>query len=417
MNDSAVEKLRRQFILVTTVSFFVVILVMGGATAFANYASMRSQAALIIDLIIENNGTLPEATVDNDGDITYPGLPLYSTELLYSTRYFAVVSDRLGHPYYINTESIASVSEEAAVAYAEKVGRPNYRLATIDNFFYEVRTNEGGGTIAVFVDYSTQLRINREVLWNTMLICGVTLTVTFIVVVLISSSAIRPEIENARRQRQFITNASHELKTPLAVIRANTEVIELLQGDNEWTQSTMRQVDRMDGLVQNLVMIARSEERESRDDLSEIDVTKVVAASVEPFQSLAHQGHHELVCELEDNVSLVARESAIQQLVTILVDNALKYCDVGGTVSVSLTGPRVGRPVTLVVANTFAEGENVDYSRFFERFYRDDEAHSNQEGYGIGLSVAESICERQRGSIRASWKNGAVAFTCLLRNR
>ena len=234
-------------------------------------------------------------------------------------------------------------------------------------------------------------------------------------VLLLSSRAIRPEIENSRKQKQFITNASHELKTPLAVIRANTEVIEMLQGESEWTQSTMHQVDRMDGLVQNLVMIARAEEQEDRSAMGEIDVSRVVVDSVDPFRALARQEEKELVCNVAKDVRMMADGSAIQQLCTLLVDNAIKYCDDGGRVTVEVSQPKKGR-VTLVVQNTFANGRKAQFNRFFERFYRDDQAHSNGGGYGIGLSVAESICKRYRGGIKAVWKAGVVSFICQLRS-
>ncbi len=413
--NGTVEKLRRQFIFVATLSFFIVIIIVGSATAFANYASMRAQASLVIELIVESGGTLPAPL--QEGDLhALDKLNLSSSEFLYGTRYFSVVLDNKGFARAVNVENIATVSKSDAITYAQHVPKPMFGVGRTDTFFYSVEPFEDDSTISVFVDYSTQMHINSEVLRNTMLICGASLLITFVVVVLASSSAVRPEIDNARKQRQFITNASHELKTPLAVIRANTEVIEMLQGENEWTQSTRRQVDRMDGLVQNLVMIARSEERESKEDSSEIDVTKVVGNSVEPFKALAVQSQLNLTTKLEEGVHMVARESAIQQLVTLLMDNAIKYCDEGGTVHVALTSPRKGKQVQIAVSNSYAAGERLDYSRFFERFYRDDEAHSNQGGYGIGLSVAESICDRYRGSIKASWKDGAISFTCLLRS-
>jgi signal transduction histidine kinase len=234
-------------------------------------------------------------------------------------------------------------------------------------------------------------------------------------VLFLSKRAIRPEIENARKQKQFITNASHELKTPLAVIRANTEVIEMLQGESEWTKSTMGQVDRMDGLVQNLVMIARAEEQEDRTAMGVIDVGHIVTDSVDPFRALARQEKKELVCNVVGEAHMVADGSAIQQLCTLLVDNAIKYCDDGGRVVVEVAQPKRDR-VTLVVQNTFADGKKAQFNRFFERFYRDDEARSNEGGYGLGLSVAESICKRYRGSIKASWKAGMMSFTCQLRS-
>ncbi|MBR3159185.1 MAG: HAMP domain-containing histidine kinase [Atopobiaceae bacterium] len=423
MNSAAINALRRKFIILATLSFFFVILFTGGMTALSNNWSLRMQAGHTLGLIIENGGTLPEPANTEERIGASDDFEGLTPEYVYGARYFSVIFDEDGDPTSVELSHMRSVEEERAVEYAREAVAAYEHSATIsllnlgmvDTYFYRVSTQRDGSTIVAFLDCSFQMLVNNEVGWNTVLICGIGLVGSFLLVLLFSGRAIRPEIENARKQKQFITNASHELKTPLAVIRANTEVIEMLQGESEWTKSTMAQVDRMDGLVQNLVMIARAEERENRSEMGEIDVSRVVSDSVDPFRALAQQEHLELVCEPGDHVTMVADASAIQQLCTLLVDNAIKYCDEGGAVRVEASSPRKGR-VTLQVSNTFADGRTVQFARYFERFYRDDEAHSDEGGYGIGLSVAESICKRYRGSIRATWKAGDAVFTCQLRS-
>lgn len=423
MNAESIRQLRYKFIIIATLSFFAVILFTGGMTTLSNQNSLRVQAGHVLELIVNNDGVLPGPEGDpgriRATDI-FEGL---SPEFTYAARYFSVVFDQDGEVERVDVNRVASVDESEAIEYA-RAAKESYEksltvamldLGMADTFYYKVAQREDGGTMVVFLDCSFQMQVNREVGWNTVVICGVGFLGSFLLVLLLSSRAIRPEIENSRKQKQFITNASHELKTPLAVIRANTEVLEMLQGESEWTQSTMHQVDRMDGLVQNLVMIARAEEREDRSAMGEIDVGRIVVDSVDPFRALARQEDKELVCDVAEDVRMVADASAIQQLCTLLVDNAIKYCDDGGRVVVDASQPKKGR-VTLVVQNTFADGKKAQFSRFFERFYRDDEAHSNEGGYGIGLSVAESICKRYRGSIKATWKAGTVSFTCQLRS-
>lgn len=392
-------------------------------TALANHNSLRLQASHLLDLIIQNDGTLPEPEADarrmSATDI-FDGI---FTESAFAARYFSVLYDKNGEVARVNVSRIATVDEDEAVAYADAAIEAYDKsltvslldLGVVDTFYYRVAHLDDGGTMVVYLDCSFQMQVNREVGWNTIFICVIGLAGSFALVLVISKRAIRPEIENARKQKQFITNASHELKTPLSVIRANTEVIEMLQGESEWTKSTMSQVDRMDGLVQNLVMIARSAEHEDRDALCEIDVSKVIASSVDPFRAMARQEQKELVCSIAPDVLMVAEASAIQQLCTLLVDNAIKYCDEKGTVDVELSQPKRDK-VTLVVKNSFARGKKVEFNRYFERFYRDDEAHSDAGGYGIGLSVAESICTRYGGTIRANWKAGVAIFTCQLKS-
>ena len=422
MNSSAIRQLRRKFILIAMLSFFLVILFTGSMTALANQHSLRVQAGNVLGLLTQNNGELPEPDSQLRGHLRVTDLfEGFSPELTYGARYFSVIYDEKDQVERVDVSHIAYVSPDEAVAYAA-AARNSYDesltvslldMGMMDTFYYRVSKLDDGRTIAAFFDCSFQMQVNREVMWNTVVVCGLGLLGSLLLVLQLSKRAIRPEIENARRQKQFITNASHELKTPLAVIRANTEVIEMLQGESEWTQSTMSQVDRMDGLVQNLVMVARAEEREDRTSMSEIDVGKVVMDSVDPFRALARQEKKDLVCDVAEDVRMVADASAIQQLCTLLVDNAIKYCDDAGRVVVEVSQPKRGR-VTLAVHNTFAGGKRAQFNRYFERFYRDDESHSNEGGYGIGLSVAESICMRYGGNIKASWKNGIVSFTCQL---
>ena len=340
----------------------------------------------------------------------------FSTEYLYGARYFTVSFDKQGNVTAVNTNNVYSVSPEEAVEYAKVAADPNTTtgLGQVNSFYYrEGATSDG--SMVVFLDCTSAMLIASEVTYKTFYICLISLTITLFVVAIFSSRAIRPEVENARRQQQCITNASHELKTPLAVIRANTEVTEMMSGQTEWTTSTMRQVDRMDGLIQNLVMIARATESENTDgSVAQIDAAEIVRASVEPFGSLASQSGLELTCEADGPIPLDGTASSVQQLVTLLVDNAIKYCDEGGHVRVEAT-PRTRGGVVINVSNSYAEGEGMDLNRFFDRFYREDEAHSNQKGYGIGLSVVESIAKRYKGSVKVGWASGDITFTCVLK--
>lgn len=227
---------------------------------------------------------------------------------------------------------------------------------------------------------------------------------------------VQPEINNAEIQKEFITNASHELKTPLAVIRANTEVEQMINGENEWNQSTMRQVDRMTGLIQNLVMVSRAQEKENNSERKKINVSAALQETSDTFLPVAVQNGKKLEKEIQENVMMMANESQICQLSSLLIDNAIKYCDDGGTIRVTLT--QKGRsPVRLDVSNNYAKGGDVDYARFFERFYRQDKSHNIEKGgYGIGLSIAQAIVEQYKGSsIDAAWKDGIITFTCLLK--
>jgi signal transduction histidine kinase len=208
--------------------------------------------------------------------------------------------------------------------------------------------------------------------------------------------AIQPEVESDRRQKEFITNASHELKTPLAVIKADAEYLEILNGENEWTKAIMNQTDRMNGLIQNLVMISKCDEAEA-EAITDVNVSKVISEIIEPFMGLAEREKKTVKMHVASNVIFRFEANQIRMLTSILVDNAIKYCDDEGTIEIYLSQKKPYKPVTFSISNTYAEGKDVDYSKFFERFFRQDESHTieGKGGYGIGLSVAESICRKK----------------------
>lgn len=427
MNERSINRLRKKFILLAMTSFLFVMLFTGLMINIANILTTHYNISVMLDYIIDNDGELPSAKpkgsaeADSDDVKNFQKNHDFSPEFRYSARYFSVFYNKDGSVSQVKTDHIATVSEEEAVKYAQKAQdsllqkRFNVNFGKFNDFYYKIGNASDGRKIVVFLDSSAQVATNNTIIRSTVLICGSGLLITFILVWIFSSRMIQPEIENMKRQKQFITNASHELKTPLAVIRANTEIEEMMNGENEWTQSTMRQVDRLNGLIQNLVMITRAQEQEDKSVLSEIDVTDIINQSIDPYESLAKQEHKTLLRNLSTPVTMVADASKIQQLATLLIDNAFKYCDPNGTITVSLDKIKKGRTVRFVVSNNYAEGGNVDYTRFFDRFYRQDQSHAQDKGgYGIGLSIAESICQSYQGSINASWKDGVISFTCLL---
>ena len=211
-------------------------------------------------------------------------------------------------------------------------------------------------------------------------------------------------------QKRFITNAGHELKTPLAIISANAEVLEMVNGKNEWTDSILNQTKRLSVLIGNLISLAKMDEKQ---DLvfSKINVSPIVSETVDGFKPLCETDGKSMTSEIEEDVIIKTNEQIFRELVNILTDNAVKYCDDGGEVHVELSHSLGHRGAKLIVTNTYAEGKNVDTSKFFERFYREDTSHnSEKKGYGIGLSMAEEIVKQHKGHIKAEYKNGNIFF-------
>ena len=449
MNERAIRKLRIKFMISATTAYMAAMLFMGGLVYATNAVVMNKQINSILSFIAENKGEVPDPeglfdgedqeagatakgeeedpsegadTLENFNSISMgdifatEGLRIDSPDFLYSLRFFSVLFDADGEVIDKKMSHISSVSEEDAVKIARRILHRHFTYGSTGIFSYKKESLENHSTIVVCLDSRSQLATSSRLLYSTLIILGFGFFIVLTIVRLSSYQIIQPEIQNAKRQEQFITNASHELKTPLAVIRANTEVEQLINGENEWNQSTLKQVDHMTGLIQNLVMIARSQEQEKGGIFQEVDATKVLEETTDTFLSVAQQNGKTLLKELDSGIVFFGEEGDLRQLATLLLDNAIKYCDENGQIQVCLG--RKGRgQVRLVVSNSYAAGKDTDYHQFFDRFYRQDKSHNiNQGGYGIGLSIVESLVRKYRGDVTASWKDGTISFTCLLRN-
>lgn len=444
MNEQSIKKLKNKFLIISMCSFIAVMVIIGGLIYIGTLTVSRREAHEVTQSIIDNGGELPsvKTVIRNDGsddngqdseddeDITNPtpkenlndflktlfgsGRNILSNkDQWYATRYFSVIFDRQNNVTDIKADRIASVDLQQAKQYALAVSQNTFSFGSIGNYYYQV-SKQKNRTIVVFVDSTNQIRLTNRILYMALILLGFGSIISFLVLRALSYKVIAPEIRNAEQQKQFITNASHELKTPLAVIKANTQVQEMMNGKDEWSESTMHQVDRMTGLIQNLVTIVRAEEKEDAGDRTDTDISEAIRDTVKSYAPVAENAGETLNQNIGDGIHMNAVESQIRQLATLLIDNAIKYCDEKGTIDVTVI--QKGRGIRLSVSNSYADGKNVDYSKFFERFYRADQSHNvDKGGYGIGLSIAESLVKQYNGSINASWKDGIITFDCILK--
>ena len=223
----------------------------------------------------------------------------------------------------------------------------------------------------------------------------------------LSRRAIEPIAESMEKQRQFITDAGHELKTPLAIILSNTEAMELYQGESKWSRNIREQVGRLDGLTKNLLLLSRMEEYSENVLRENLNLGETAQKMTESFREpLALRGIT-LRTELSEKVQISANREQIERLLSVLLENALKYTEDNGTVAISLQSKNDGRrsKAVLRVENTCAELPGVPPEALFDRFRRGDEARNRKKGgYGIGLAVAKACVEANGGSIRAIYE-------------
>ena len=303
--------------------------------------------------------------------------------------------------------SLEESDTEALVSQAQATGRTT-GVIWKDGADYAFQITDLGedGSRIVFVDCTAAVIMMAQLMQASLTVGAVAFASFVVIISLLSRRAIRPVIRNMENQKRFITNAGHELKTPLAIISANAEVLEAVHGENEWTLSIRTQVERLTALVGKLIALSKLGEQE-RVELTPVDLSKLTTQSAQSFLPLAEQQGKQLQWQVAEQVRVRGEERLLSELESILLDNAIKYCDSAGTISLTLSAAE-GSAV-LAVSNDYADGAGVDYSRFFERFYQQDQSH-NKGGFGIGLSMAQEIVRALKGSIRVEYHSGRITF-------
>lgn len=409
------RKLRVRFILIASVAVTGILFFLVGALNSVRFLQTTGEIQAVLNILSDNQGEFPsvQATaqaLDNDR---------ISIDTIYQYRYFSAVFNEDGTVYSSNLNNISNLSQEQALKSAKSVVKQHRKngIFTIGGQYYSYQVTRDSKTkryLAVVLDSTKYLEDRNDFLWVSIRSALYSVIFFIVVISVVSSWAIRPYVRNYEKQKRFITNAGHELKTPLAIISANTELQELMTGENEWTESTKDQVNRLSNLINQMVSLARLEEQPDIA-LVDVDFSSLVQKVAQDFKSVAEKAGKDYQIRVQDDIHVKASQDELYELISILIDNACKYCDEDGQIFVTLTKAKRRKRARLIVSNSYADGKNVDYSRFFDRFYREDESHNHkQAGYGIGLSMAESLVNLFKGKIAASYKKGFISFTVLI---
>ncbi len=409
------RKLKIRFILLASAAIVCILLTMIAVLNSVRFLQTNGEIQAVLNILSANNGDFPSVeetaeSLQNDR---------ITIDTIYQYRYFSVVYNEDKTLYSSNLDHLSNLSKEQALSYANKVIKNSRSSGVfkVGSQFYSYQITQDSKTkryLLVVLDSTNYLESRNDFFWLSIQLCFYSFIFFVLVVSGFSNFAIRPYIKNYENQKRFITNAGHELKTPLAIISANTELQELMTGENEWTESTKDQVKRLSNLINQMVVLARLEEQPDVN-LVDVNFSEVVKKVAGNFKSVIEKAGKKYEIKLQEDIHVKATEDELYELVSILIDNACKYCDEDGQIFVTLTKAKRGKRARLTVANSYADGKNVDYSRFFDRFYREDESHNQkQPGYGIGLSMAESLVRIFKGRIWVSYKKGLIGFTVLL---
>lgn len=408
------NKLRRRLILVSMASMLVVLTVIILAINLSNFATVRANADAVVDTLAMAGGSF-----DNYRNQTDPNMPLppnlqnqnelrpnprpdnrwLDEETPFDTRFFTV-DYRSGTPT-VDLDDIASIDEQTALQMAEAVRKKGATYGYYNDFRYKSQDD-----MVIFVDCSKQLRTTRQFLYTSLYVSAAATLAVFVLVFFLSKVAVEPIVQAYEKQKQFITEASHELKTPLTIISANNELTELESGETQSTKAIDKQVKRMTQMVKNMVALSRLDETATLQDVHEFSLSDSLTETVDSMQAALASGERTVSTEIQEGIVYKGNEDLVRQLYSILLENAAKYAQ--SNIHIRLTK---GRAATLSVSNDARDLPDGNMSQCFERFYRSPAAREMAEGNGIGLAIAKQIALLHHAQIGATAKDGVFCVT------
>ena len=408
-----IRKLRIKFISASMLSLAVVLFVLIGGINAMSYQKVVSGADAILSVLASNQGMFPQkasqaedeppkqerpqnGTLDN-GTLHKRG---FSDETPYESRFFSVLLDENGQVLSTDTGKIAAVDQTTAVEYAQEVWTSGRNSGFWEQYRF-LRSTENGGVRLIFLDCGRSLSSSKTVLLASVSISLLGLLAVLVLLMILSRRIVTPAAESYEKQRRFITDAGHEIKTPLTIIGADADLLELECGESEWLSDIKRQVTRLTGLTNDLIYLSRMDEERPQLQRVEFSLSDVTEDVVQSFQGPIKSQEKALQMDIQPLLSFHGDEKAIRQLVSILMDNAVKYSPEGGRIAVRLE--QESRSLKLSVSNTTVHPVEKDQlNRLFDRFYRMDQSrNSSTGGYGLGMSIARSIVAVHKGKIRA----------------
>lgn len=373
------------------------------------------QTEQFLSLIADQDGDFfPMPVVPPTGE---PSLPVGGLPSEFSMRgggYLYAKLDHAGEITTINAERLYVLTEEDALTLVEEIIAQGDARGAIDNLQYLVE-KKPYGSIIVVAERSTQLHILSQLLSISLWVILISSMVLLVMCIFISKWAVKPVQEAFTKQRQFISDASHELKTPLTILSANADMLENEFGENAWLTNIKTQSRQMGELISDLLTLARIDEHKQDVIMTAFDLSKAVLNATLEFESIAYEAGKTLTYDIAEGVICVGDKPHIKQLIAILIDNAIKHSDERGIIRITLAAE--GDRAKLSVFNTGAGIADAEREKVFERFYRSDASRSRETGgYGLGLSIAKSIVDAHHGKVTVESKQDAfVCFHVMLK--
>ena len=409
------KALQKRFVITAMIAVTLLLVVLIGAVNIVTLVFTNQRTDTVLSTLSAVRGTYdPEHhRPPQDREPHFPFRAPPTPDDMMGARYFSVFFDSQGKIVRTNITHIFAVTQ----AQAEQIAMDHYGQTEGDYEQFRFRStplSDGSGTLMLFLDISAQQNFQFTVL---LVSCGMGLLcwlVMLVLLILLSRRAIAPFARNIEKQKQFVTNAGHEIKTPLSIILANTDALELHSGQTKWSRNIRAQTVRLNGLMQNLLTLSKMDESNVVLPTTKFSVSSMLLEHIQLLQASADAADIRLEQDIPSALIVTAHRDSIQQLFSILLDNAVKYTPPQGLVHIQLE--QQDGKTRLQVSNTCPQTPEADLERLFDRFYRGDSARTQSSGgYGIGLSAARAIAQAHGGSVTASYDitNKIICFTAV----
>ncbi len=399
------KKLKIKFILAALLSISIGIIFIIGVINVINFRTVILDADDMLTLLEKNSGRLPIKPDDMPPDLDIELTP----ESPYEWRYFTVVY-REGRPPVADTSNIAAVNNETAIEMANAVIKEDRGRGFFGQYRFLIN-EKNDHTQIIFLDCQRSLNNATTFLVVSIAVSALSVLIILFILWIMSERILKPMSETYTKQKRFITDAGHDIKTPITIIDADAELLEMDVGENEWLTDIKKQTTRLASLTGDLIYLSRMEETESVPH-QDFPISDLIDEVISSFASLAKTKSIRINASIPPAVYYYGDENSVRKLMTVLLDNSIKYSAEGEQVDLSLK--KAGKLITFKISNPAPQLDSEAVKRMFDRFYRSDKSRSSVGGFGIGLSVASAIVTAHKGKITAEKQGDLLTIEIIM---